>query len=112
MPIFAPREKQPMLGYWGRPTSTLDFCEENYIVNFYMAEFCKPQREIPLFYGLLCREHAYKCFDDYSSIGWGGCLQESRTGASLHRILYLAAFGRNWISLFPWVIVVSDAVIG
>ena len=41
MPIFVPREDQPLLGYWGKPTSTLDFCEENYIVNFYMAEFCK-----------------------------------------------------------------------
>lgn len=39
MPIFAPREKQPLLGFWGDPTSTLDFCEENYTVNFYMAEF-------------------------------------------------------------------------
>ncbi|KAL0994367.1 hypothetical protein UPYG_G00121220 [Umbra pygmaea] len=27
------------LGYWGRPTSTLDWCEENYIVSFYIAEF-------------------------------------------------------------------------
>uniref|UniRef100_A0A669D2P3 Alkaline ceramidase n=1 Tax=Oreochromis niloticus TaxID=8128 RepID=A0A669D2P3_ORENI len=26
-------------GYWGRPTSTLDWCEENYIVSFYIAEF-------------------------------------------------------------------------
>ena len=41
MPVFVPREDQPLLGYWGKPTSTLDFCEENYIVNFYMAEFCK-----------------------------------------------------------------------
>uniref|UniRef100_A0A3B3RT20 Alkaline ceramidase n=1 Tax=Paramormyrops kingsleyae TaxID=1676925 RepID=A0A3B3RT20_9TELE len=27
------------LGYWGRPTSTLDWCEENYAVSFYIAEF-------------------------------------------------------------------------
>nr|ACO13289.1 Alkaline phytoceramidase [Esox lucius] len=29
------------LGYWGRPTSTLDWCGENYVVSFYIAEFCK-----------------------------------------------------------------------
>ncbi|XP_072118702.1 alkaline ceramidase 3 isoform X2 [Mobula birostris] len=26
-------------GYWGEPTSTLDWCEENYAVSFYVAEF-------------------------------------------------------------------------
>ncbi|KAM9846227.1 alkaline ceramidase 3 isoform 2-T2 [Aulostomus maculatus] len=26
-------------GYWGQPTSTLDWCEENYIVSVYIAEF-------------------------------------------------------------------------
>jgi dihydroceramidase len=26
-------------GYWGARTSTLDWCEENYIVSYFIAEF-------------------------------------------------------------------------
>uniref|UniRef100_A0A8B9VQ62 Alkaline ceramidase n=1 Tax=Anas zonorhyncha TaxID=75864 RepID=A0A8B9VQ62_9AVES len=26
-------------GYWGPPTSTLEWCEENYAVSYYIAEF-------------------------------------------------------------------------
>lgn len=28
-------------GYWGTPTSTLEWCEENYAVSYYIAEFCE-----------------------------------------------------------------------
>ena len=28
-------------GYWGPVTSRADFCEENYAVTLYVAEFCK-----------------------------------------------------------------------
>lgn len=28
-------------GYWGPPTSTLDWCEENYAVTWLVAEFCE-----------------------------------------------------------------------
>uniref|UniRef100_H2XP03 Alkaline ceramidase n=1 Tax=Ciona intestinalis TaxID=7719 RepID=H2XP03_CIOIN len=26
-------------GFWGKPTATLDWCEENYVTNKYIAEF-------------------------------------------------------------------------
>ncbi|XP_025079781.1 alkaline ceramidase 3-like [Pomacea canaliculata] len=29
----------PTDGYWGKVTSTIDWCEENYVVNRYVAEF-------------------------------------------------------------------------
>jgi len=28
-------------GRWGQPTSTLDWCEENYLVTYHVAEFCE-----------------------------------------------------------------------
>ncbi|XP_066555671.1 alkaline ceramidase 3 isoform X1 [Amia ocellicauda] len=34
---MAPAADRP--GYWGRPTSTLDWCEDNYAVSFHIAEF-------------------------------------------------------------------------
>lgn len=37
--IMAPSAHRP--GFWGSPTSTLDWCEENYLVSGYIAEFCE-----------------------------------------------------------------------
>ena len=33
--------------YWGPTTSTLDWCEENYAVTWYIAEFCECGRQRP-----------------------------------------------------------------
>eukprot|EP01147_Barroeca_monosierra_P000328 gene328-3696_t len=30
---------QSVYGYWGQPTSSIDWCEENYAVTYYIAEF-------------------------------------------------------------------------
>jgi len=35
---MAPVEKD-LVGYWGEPTSTMDWCEANYEVSYYVAEF-------------------------------------------------------------------------
>uniref|UniRef100_A0A8C5LKE7 Alkaline ceramidase n=1 Tax=Leptobrachium leishanense TaxID=445787 RepID=A0A8C5LKE7_9ANUR len=34
---MAPALDRP--GYWGPPSSTLEWCEENYAVSYYIAEF-------------------------------------------------------------------------
>ncbi len=31
--------KETLRGYWGNPTSTIDWCEKNYEQTFYIAEF-------------------------------------------------------------------------
>jgi len=33
-------------GFWGEPTSTLDWCEENYVVTSLVAEFCKSWKQL------------------------------------------------------------------
>ena len=41
-PALGGRELEPDdPGFWGPPTSTLDWCEANYDVTFYIAEFCE-----------------------------------------------------------------------
>lgn len=35
-------EMAPLInGFWGMPTSTIDWCEKNYEITYYVAEFCE-----------------------------------------------------------------------
>lgn len=38
LPGAIPYPEVPETGYWGTPTSTIDWCEENYVVSHYIAE--------------------------------------------------------------------------
>lgn len=43
-PLMPALYRDPLVdnvGVWGVPTSTLDWCEENYVVTKYVAEFCE-----------------------------------------------------------------------
>lgn len=37
--IFKAYPEPPEVGYWGKPTSTIDWCEENYVVSPFVAEW-------------------------------------------------------------------------
>lgn len=37
--LFKPYPVPPTTGFWGTPTSTIDWCEENYVVSHYVAEW-------------------------------------------------------------------------
>ena len=48
---------EQVVGYWGPPTSTLDWCENNYMVSYYIAEFWNTVTNlsmiIPPIYGII-----------------------------------------------------------
>ncbi|XP_022649967.1 alkaline ceramidase 3-like isoform X2 [Varroa jacobsoni] len=83
----SPPNKVDKVGFWGPPTSTLDWCEYNYEISFYMAEFfvgigswlfhmtllyrMQLMDELPMVWGTLAS--AYALFDINSSrsqINW------------------------------------------
>jgi len=48
-------------GFWGEVTSTLDWCEENYAVSAFLAEFCKWPRMCYIYLLTQAQGVAYKC---------------------------------------------------
>jgi|EP00945_MAST-04E_sp_MAST-4E-sp1_P007682 dihydroceramidase len=47
------------MGYWGKVTSDYDFCERNYVVTYYVAEFFSSLSSVPiLLFGLYFLKHA------------------------------------------------------
>lgn len=54
---MAPVEVNGMSGYWGKPTALLEWCEDNYEVTYYIAEFWNSFSSfmfiIPAFVGIL-----------------------------------------------------------
>lgn len=71
----------PIDGFWGAPTATLDWCEENYAVTPYIAEFWNTLSNlamiVPGFTGFL---YAFKngverrimlCFISLTLVGFG-----------------------------------------
>ena len=41
MPPSIEPELKERVGAWGSPTSTLDWCEENYVATKFIAELCE-----------------------------------------------------------------------
>lgn len=44
--LTMPPAEQFQDGFWGTPTATLEWCEKNYDVTFFIAEFCKYHHSI------------------------------------------------------------------
>nr|XP_033806020.1 alkaline ceramidase 3 [Geotrypetes seraphini] len=78
---MAPAVDRP--GYWGSPTSTLDWCEENYVVTFYVAEFWNTVSNLIMILSPVC-----------------GAIQVIRDGLETR---YLAAFlGLSAVGMGSW----------
>jgi len=62
---FFHRPEDPAIGYWGKRTSALDWCEPNYTWSFYIAEFFNTITSLPAaflaFYGIyLAYKYGYE----------------------------------------------------
>ena len=56
-PAIEPLQGQDIVGFWGQPTATLDWCEKNYVVSYYIAEFWNTITNlwfiVPAIYGII-----------------------------------------------------------
>ncbi|XP_064389021.1 alkaline ceramidase 3-like [Halichondria panicea] len=63
MPPYIAPEQGDRVGVWGSPTSTLDWCEENHVLSYYIAEFWNTVSNaamiVPALWGL------WKCYSNH-----------------------------------------------
>ncbi|PVU96771.1 hypothetical protein BB561_000974 [Smittium simulii] len=58
----------PMIGFWGPPTASVDWCEENYLISHYIAEFYNSLSSLAiLFVGEYC---AYRFNSTWSAVNF------------------------------------------
>lgn len=75
-------------GYWGPPTSTVDWCELNYTVSHYVAEFFNTISSLSIvFVGLLGIIHHYKTLETRFIVGFGSVALVGLGSAAFHGTL-------------------------
>lgn len=82
--VIRPNEQitmAPIEGFWGKPTSTLDWCEENYAQTYYIAEFWNTLSNLAMIFPAITgfyyayrnnlERHIMLCFISLWLVGFG-----------------------------------------